>query len=212
MSAVPPCPLCRATPSTKHHAGAERDFWHCRLCDLVFVAASARLAYEEEIARYRHHRNDERDPAYVEFLSRLARPVIERTPVGARGVDYGSGPSPALALIMDRSGRPTAAYDPVFRPEVALQPLAYDFLTCSEVMEHVHDPLALLARFRELVKPGGIIGVMTTFRDPAKPFGEWWYARDPTHVCFYSEATMRWIADRFGWGLEIPVPNVAVFR
>jgi SAM-dependent methyltransferase len=195
-----------------HHAGAERDFWHCGLCDLVFVAASARLPYEEEIARYRNHRNDERDAAYLDFLSRLARPVIERTPVGARGVDYGSGPSPALAQIMERSGRPTLAYDPAFRPDVRLQEGIYDFITCSEVLEHVHEPMALLERFRVLVKPGGIIGIMTSWRDRSVPFGDWYYQRDPTHVCFYSEATMRWIAERFGWELEIPVANVVILR
>jgi SAM-dependent methyltransferase len=212
MNAVPPCPLCSAASSTLHYGGGERDFWHCGLCDLVFVAASARLPYKEEIARYRHHRNDERDSAYVDFLSRLAVPMIERTPVGACGVDYGSGPSPALAQIMERAGRPTVAYDPVFRAEVALVDGSYDFLTCSEVIEHVHDPMALLERFATLVKPGGIVGIMTTCRDPAQPFGEWWYARDPTHVCFYSEATMRWIAKRFGWEMEIPVPNVVILR
>src|SRR5688572_6558062 len=129
MNAVPPCPLCHAAASSLHYAGAERDVWHCGLCDLVFVAASARLPYEEEIARYRQHRNDERDAAYLDFLSRLARPVIERTPVGARGVDYGSGPSPALAQIMERSGRPTVAHDPVFRADVVLVDRSYDFLT-----------------------------------------------------------------------------------
>ena len=211
MSALPPCPLCQSTSSRPHHQGADRAFWQCDQCDLVFVAASERLPYEEEVARYRHHRNDERDPAYVAFLSRLARPVIERTPVGARGLDYGSGVSAALAQIFVRSGRPTSAYDPVFRPDAALLLERYAFVTCSEVLEHVHDPQAMLIALAARVVPGGLIGIMTTFRDAAEPFGEWWYARDPTHVCFYSEATMRWIAGRFGWRLELPVENVALF-
>lgn len=211
MSALPPCPLCQSTASRPHHQGADRAFWHCDQCDLVFVAASERLTYEDEVARYRHHRNDERDPEYVAFLSRLARPVMERTAAGARGLDYGSGISPALANVLTHSGRPTVAYDPVFRSDGTLLTGRYDFITCCEVIEHVHEPFAMLARLAALVVPGGLIGIMTTFRDPAEPFGEWWYARDPTHVCFYSGATMRWIAGRFGWRLDMPVENVALF-
>jgi hypothetical protein len=211
MRAPSPCPCCQAASARLHHQGADRAFWRCGECDLVFVAPQERLTYEAEVARYRHHRNDERDPDYLEFLSRLAHPVIARTPVGARGLDFGSGISPAMANILTESGRPSVAYDPLFRPDAALLAARYDFVTCSEVIEHVHEPFPLLARLEALVQPGGLIGVMTTFRNPAEPFGEWWYARDPTHVCFYSEATMRWIAARFGWALELPAENIVLF-
>ena len=212
MSRGAPCPLCRTPEPSLHHQGTERAFWHCAECDLVFVAPDQRLGYEEEVARYRHHRNDENDPAYVAFLSRLADPIIARTPVGARGIDYGSGRSPALAWIFERSGRPTVAYDPAFRDDAALLERRYDFLTCSEVLEHVHAPMALLERCRTLVVEGGLVGVMTMFRDPSVPFGGWWYQRDPTHVCFYSTVTMQWIAKRLAWRVELPAGNVALFR
>ena len=211
MRAAPGCPLCQDVSARLYHQGADRAFWHCGECDLVFVAPADRLAYEAEVARYRHHSNDERDPEYLAFLSRLARPVIARTAAGARGLDFGSGISPALAKLFTHSGRPTVAFDPVFRPDESLLAGRYDFVTCCEVIEHVHDPLATLDRLAALVVPGGLIGIMTSFRNPAEPFGEWWYARDPTHVCFYSEAAMRWIAARFGWALELPVENVALF-
>ena len=68
-----------------HHAAAERTFWHCSACDIVFVAPVHWLSPEDEIARYRHHQNDAGDPRYIEFLSRLARPVIARTAVGGGG-------------------------------------------------------------------------------------------------------------------------------
>jgi hypothetical protein len=31
-------------------------------------------------------------------------------------------------------------------------------------------------------------------------------------VCFYRPGTMEWIAERFGWALEVPRPSVALFR
>ncbi len=206
-----PCPLCRAPRSTLHHKGTDRSFWHCRGCDLVFVAPQERLSYDAEVARYKLHRNVDDDPKYIAFLSRLADQVIARTPVGARGLDYGCGPSTALAQIFTRAGRPTESYDPAFRPDAAVLEGNYDFLTCSEVVEHLHEPFELLERFGALVRPGGVIGIMTTFRDPAVPFGEWWYQRDPTHVCFYSEASMRWIARSLGWRVELPAASVGLF-
>ena len=76
------------------------------------------------------------------------------------------------------------------------------------MLEHVHDPAQLLDRFVTLVRPGGVIGIMTGLIDDAGcPFEDWWYRRDPTHVCFYSRATMEWIARGRQWDVEFPVPN-----
>ena len=63
-----------------------------------------------------------------------------------------------------------------------------------------------------MLLPGGWLGVMTEFCQPARPFSSWHYLRDPTHVCFYSENTMRWLARRHGWSLEVPRANVVLFR
>ena len=166
---------------------------------------------DAELARYELHENDAEDPAYETFLSRLAGPVIARTPAGARGLDYGSGEADALAQLLTRSGRPTVAYDPAFRPSAAVLDERYDFVVCSEVIEHVHEPRALFERFDRLVRPGGIVGIMTGMYDEVPSFADWWYIRDLTHVCFYSKATMEWIARELGWRVAFPAPNVALF-
>jgi len=89
---------------------------------------------------------------------------------------------------------------------------AYDFITCTETAEHFVDPRAEFDRFDVLLRPGGWLGVMTEVLDEDRIFETWRYARDPTHVCFYGRRTFDWIADRFGWALERPHPNVALFR
>ena len=53
---------------------------------------------------------------------------------------------------------------------------------------------------------------MTGVRTDEVPFEDWWYVRDPTHVCFYAPETLEWIARRFGWSLERPSRDVALFR
>ena len=67
-------------------------------------------------------------------------------------------------------------------------------------------------RLDELLRPGGWLAVMTTMRDDTRDFAGWWYVRDFTHVCFYRPRTMEWIARAHAWQLELPHPNVALFR
>ena len=62
-----------------------------------------------------------------------------------------------------------------------------------------------------LLQKGGTLAIMTRFYGVEAPFAQWWYRRDPTHVCFYCEETMRWIASNRGWCMECPTPHVALF-
>lgn len=169
-------------------------------------------SHETELSIYALHENDEQDPRYRAFLDRLAVPLIERLPAGARGLDYGSGPGPALAAMLRERGFETAIYDPFFAPDRSVLENRYDFVTCTETAEHFHDPAAEFARLAHLLAPGGWLGVMTQVIPPDRPFLEWHYVRDPTHVCFYADRTFEWIAGHHGWQLERPAPNVALLQ
>jgi Methyltransferase domain len=148
----------------------------------------------------------------VRFLHRLVDPLVVAVPRGAVGMDYGCGPVPVLSAILTATGRPTSAYDPLFFPDAPLLNDRYDFVTCCEVAEHAHDPLALFMRLGALTRVDGTIAVMTSFYDAQTSFEQWWYARDRTHVSFYGVGTMQWIARHFGWTVSFPVANVALFR
>jgi hypothetical protein len=188
-----------------------RRYFRCDACALIYLDAAQRPTRADEAARYRLHDNRHDDPEYVNFLRRLGDPVCDVVPVGARGLDFGCGPAPVLGDLLSARGRPTAAYDPLFFPDEAVLSARYDFVTCSEVVEHAHDPGALFQRLGSLTRAGGTIGVMTRMYDPVPGFADWWYRRDPTHVCFYHTDTMRWVAAHHGWLLALPAPNVAVF-
>ena len=205
------CPLCQTAEPSAFHVGVRGAFLRCATCALVFLDPAHWPSLDAEIGRYELHENETGDPGYEDFLSRLADPVIARMPLGARGLDYGSGDADTLATMLTRSGRPTAAYDPAFRPGGDALSRRYDFIVCSEVLEHVHEPRALFTRFTRLVRPGGIIGIMTGLYDAVPSFADWWYIRDTTHVCFYSKATMAWVARELGWRVEFPAPNVGIF-
>lgn len=213
MSRLPPhCPLCAEPdppPLVEVHG---RTYGECARCRLVAMAPADRLSAAEERARYEMHENDAADPAYREFLDRVASPLLERLPAAAAGLDYGAGPGPALSRMLEEAGHPTAVYDPFFAPDRAALARTYDFVTCTETAEHFHAPREEFRRLDSLLRPGGWLGLMTEVRDESQPFETWWYARDPTHVCFYGPATLRWLADHFGWELERPHRNVALFR
>jgi hypothetical protein len=187
-------------------------YFDCGVCRLVFLAPEQRPTAEAERAHYGTHENDPGDPGYRAFLARLADPLARRLVPGAEGLDYGSGPGPALAGMMGERGFPMRIYDPFFAPDADALRRTYDFVACSETAEHFHDPAAELMRLDALLRPGGWLGVMTEMLDDTRDFAAWRYARDPTHVCFYHAETMRWIADAHGWRMEMPARNVVLFR
>lgn len=165
-----------------------------------------------ERARYDTHENDPGDPRYRAFLDRLREPLMPLLAPGAEGLDYGSGPGPALALMLEEAGFPMSLYDPFFAPDPAALGRTYDFITCTETVEHFFAPDQEFSRLDALLRPGGWLGIMTQMRDEAQSFESWWYVRDPTHVCFYHPTTIRWVAERYGWELTGPRPTVWLFR
>ena len=206
------CPVClEAAPRPFMHVDG-RDYWRCDTCEATFVPPAQRPTVADERAEYLLHRNDADDPAYLRFLSRLAAPLLQRLPPGAEGLDHGCGPGPALATMLRAAGHRVALYDPFFAPDTTALAHTYDFITCTEVVEHFHDPAAEFARFDALLRPGGWLGVMTCFQTDDARFAAWHYRRDPTHVVFYREATFRLLARRFGWQCEVPGKDVVLMR
>jgi hypothetical protein len=179
---------------------------------LVFVAPDDRPDPAAERRHYLTHENDPEDPRYRAFLDRLAVPLAERLTPGARGLDYGCGPGPALAVMLEERHFRMAVYDPFFAPDERVLAERYDFVTCTETAEHFHHPAAEFARLDGLLVPGGWLGLMTETRRDERPLAGWRYARDPTHVSLYHERTMAWVADRRGWAMESPRRDVFLFH
>lgn len=161
---------------------------------------------------YDLHDNSPDDPGYRRFLGKLAEPLLARLAPRATGLEFGCGPGPALASMLAERGHEVALYDPFFHPDTTVLARQYEFITCTEVIEHLHDPWSVFAQLDSLLKPGGWLGVMTCFQTDDERFANWHYRRDPTHVVFYRESTLMKIAERFGWAVEIPAKDVALFR
>lgn len=206
------CPVCdSASVRLFQHVDA-RSYWRCDACEVTFLDPSQLPDATTEQAQYRLHRNDPNDPAYRNFLARLADPLLSRLAPASRGLDYGCGPGPALAAMLREAGHSVALYDPLFYNDADVLRRRYDFITCTEVAEHFHHPVAEFARLNALLDPGGWLAVMTRFLPDDCTFARWHYRRDPTHVVFYREATFRVIAQRHGWQCDFPCADVALLE
>lgn len=189
-----------------------QHYWRCGTCEATFLDPSQRLGRAEERAHYLTHENAVDDVGYRRFLAKLAAPLLERLPEGARGLDFGCGPGPALAAMLEEAGHEVALYDPAFAPNEAALARRYDFITCTEVLEHLFEPAQIFDRFDAMLRPGGWLGLMTCFQTDDARFANWSYRREPTHVVFYRRATLARIADSLGWSCAFPMKDVALMR
>lgn len=178
----------------------------------TFLDPAQRPARAAEQAQYCLHRNAVDDPGYRRFLQPLASALLRRLPAAADGLDFGCGPGPALAAMLREAGHSVALFDPQFAPDPQALERQYDFISCSEVVEHLHQPAVEFARLGRMLKPGGWLGVMTCWQTDDAAFAGWHYRRDPTHVVFYRSDTFACLAHQFGWRCDLPCTNVALLQ
>jgi SAM-dependent methyltransferase len=189
-----------------------RDYLHCQVCGMVFVPPRQFLSAEDEKKRYDLHRNSPLDLKYRRFLSRLFIPLDQCLPPGSFGLDFGSGPAPVLSRMFEEAGHSMTIFDRYYEPVPAVLEKQYDFITATEVVEHLHDPRQELEQLWACLKPGGRLGIMTQPVMEQDSFPKWHYKNDLTHVCFFSAATFTWLAVRWNADLTFPERDVALFR
>ncbi len=178
---------------------------------MVYVPSEQFLSLEEEKKRYDLHQNSANDPGYRAYLSRLLEPMLARVKPGSRGLDFGSGPAPVLADLFTRAGCLMTTYDVFYRPDAGVFDERFDFITASEVVEHLRDPHRELERLWRCLKAGGTLGVMTQRAVQREAFSTWHYKNDLTHICFYTPETFIWLARKWGAGVVFPDSGVALF-
>ena len=77
-----------------------------------------------------------------------------------------------------------------------------DVVIMTELIEHVPDPLAFLAAAKALLRQGGDI-VLTTPNRTSSPAGMLWNTDSPpVHLWWFSEDSIRWLAQRLGMSVR----------
>lgn len=197
------CPLCHGIELVAYHQDRKRSYRQCQTCQLVSVPPEFYLSAEAEKAEYDKHENHPDDLGYQKFLNRTLEPLLARFDPSARGLDFGCGEGKALSLMAKARGYLIDNYDLYYANAPETLTCQYDFITLTEVIEHVSDADALLTQLYQLLKPQGILAVMTKRVLNPTAFSVWHYKNDPTHINFYSEASFQWLALHYGWQLEI---------
>ena len=205
------CPLCRETAAKEFYQDRHRDYFMCGRCRLVFVPPEQWLSETEEKSAYDHHQNSPTDPEYRRFLSRLFLPLQDRIAPESHGLDFGSGPGPTLSIMFEEMGHTITLYDYFYANNPAALRQTYDFITATEVVEHLHDPERILRQLWTLLNPGGYLGLMTKLVRNRDAFATWHYKNDRTHVCFFSRATFEWLADQWHTKVEFLGNDVILF-
>ena len=189
------CPLCEAENVHFFVHDKKRDFFRCNQCSLIFVPPLQFISSEEEKAIYDLHENSPEHEGYRAFLSRLFVPMKKRLKEASFGLDFGSGPGPTLSVMFEEAGHSVELYDAFYATKPSVFERQYDFITATEVLEHLHNPKKEIERLWLCLKKNGILGIMTQFAREKERFAGWHYIKDYSHVCFYSAQTFRWLAD-----------------
>jgi Methyltransferase domain len=207
------CSLCLAESPALYQEIGGRQYFGCQSCGLIQLSPFHHLSTEEERKHYDCHKNGPDELGYRGFLDRICCPLHNLLVPGSVGLDFGSGPGPVLAMLMREKGHQVENYDPYYAPDPTCLNGAYDFITLTEVAEHLKDPSKEIARLWNILNVGGYLAIMTQMTDGIRDFEHWYYRRDPTHVCFWSISTMRWLASNLeGAELILPGAGLTFFR
>ncbi len=209
------CPLCQHQHAEHFYTQPSgplqhRQYWRCEQCWLIFVPPQFQLSLEEEKARYDQHQNDANDLGYRKFLQRLVEPLIARLPAQAQGLDFGSGPGPTLSLMLRDEGFGCIDYDIFYAHYPDRLTTTYDFITSTEVIEHVNQPQQVFEQLLACLNPSGILAIMTQRWLSKERFIRWNYRNDPTHICFFHEQTFHWLAKRYQLSIDYISDDVVI--
>jgi 2-polyprenyl-3-methyl-5-hydroxy-6-metoxy-1,4-benzoquinol methylase len=218
-----------ALAPSDHAPGRHGDLLICRECGSVqqpALPAGARLH-----ALYR----DSCDDAYLQEQAgrratavRLLDLIGRHVPAG-RLLDVGCGPGllldearhrgyTAVGLELSRSAARYATQ--VLGLDVREVPLEsfdelerFDVVVLADVVEHLDDPVAGIERAARLLRPDGVLCVVTP--DPSSPTarlaGARWWGYVPAHTCLLPRRTLRELLCASGLVVTIDAPLVRTF-
>lgn len=193
------CPLCGHLSDWFFKSARGGQFFQCRCCRGIHVPNAFWLATQGQKEHYLTHNNDVFDPRYRSFVSPVVEAILNEQSASALGLDYGAGPGPVISHMLAEQGFQTRLFDPFFHPDTSTLNDRYDYVICTEVIEHFQQPNAEFTRLTKLLKPNGTLYCTTELYHEGIDFAKWRYKNDPTHVFYYQSSTIHWIAKELGF-------------
>ncbi len=194
------CKICSRETVLLRDTKFNIDYFYCTSCEYIFIDEAVIVSPEQEVALYKQHNNTMENEGYVNMFKEFMKVSVD--PYGERiktALDFGCGPGPVLATLLQQRGFAVDIYDPYFAPEKFYANKRYDLITATEVFEHLQDPMQTARLLKNRLNDGGILAIMTLFHPgDAASFNKWWYRHDPTHISFYRPKTLTVLAAQLG--------------
>jgi hypothetical protein len=165
----------------------------------IYVASENHPEYEEELSRYREHKNDVNDTGYQKFVNPIVLAVTKYFGTRHKGLDFGAGTGPVISSLLHKKAYQIELYDPFFHNHPELLNRKYDYIICCEVIEHFHQPDREFELLAKLLNDGSKLFCMTSIYEPEIDFGKWYYKNDSTHVFFYQQETLEYIRESYNF-------------
>ncbi len=190
------CKNCFSPTEVMKNCQFDAFYSYCPHCEVIMLDASMRVGESREKHQYDQHINTLDNSGYVrmfeDFLDFFWEELTCKIP---HVLDFGSGPTPVLAHLMQQRGANIDCYDKFYQPTPIFEGKTYDLITSTEVFEHLFNPLETLKDLSQHLKSGGYLALMTLFHDnEMEHFWKWWYRRDPTHITFFTPHTFEVMA------------------
>ncbi len=189
------CINCSSEETFLIYKNSLREYLECSFCQLIFVPRNQLISTDEEKSRYDNHENSAEDSRYREYLTGIFSGISPYLVSGSTGLDFGCGASTLLAQIFEEHDFKMSSYDLYYLPDDEIWQKKYDFIVLSEVIEHFREPRQIMEKLSGILRPQGQIFVKTKFFELEKEkFGNWFYKNDPTHIQFFNQASLNYVA------------------
>ena len=220
------CPACRASevsllfdvqvldgPPSIEGINGKRHIYRCRNCSHAYASPGQEgelASYYESLSEEYHSVHDSSVARYRMVLNALD---LSRT---RRILDWGCGTGTFLSFVpetVDKFGLEPAKRAAEAAARTGIRILSrdalgspewnqtFDAVTVIDVIEHLSDPESVLLTVSRLLRPGGMMVLLTGDFDswPARKAGRhWYYLHYAEHLSFFSGPSMRkWLENHF---------------
>lgn len=225
------CPVCDAADLADVFREDPWQLVRCRACDLVFVVnppTDEELAHLYSFATGYHTQLRDDAEEIAEFHRQARRKldaVMRHQPQPGRLLDIGSTAgffvkaaadagweATGVELSPDTSALARERYGVDVRTgrleDMDFEEGSFDVVTLWDIIEHVRDPRATMARVARLLRPGGLVGILTPNLDGLFPrasyrvatlVGAWPAVEPPGHLFQFSTRTLGDLLTRTGF-------------
>ena len=163
------CPLCNSN-SNPYCIYNKREFLQCNNCSSVFLHPEHYLTPAQEEAHYKEHNNNPFDIGYQKFVSPVVNTILGNFTKNDKGLDFGSGTGSPIVKMLQDNRYNISQYDLFFHNNEAILQQQYNYISCTEVIEHFKQPYTEFKRLRNLLLPNGQLLLMTELLDDNQNF------------------------------------------